>query len=224
MTATRVRLMLADVDGTLVTSEKVLTDRAIEAVHRLHDAGIHFSITSGRPPRGMAMLVKPLALQGPLAGFNGGVIVDPGMTVLEQRLIPEGLVLPIDGLMRSFGLDVWVYRGADWYVPDPDGPHVAREARTVQFQPKVMTRIEDLTDNLAKIVGVSDDHDAVTRAADRGPRPVRGSRDRGRVRSPTTSTSPTPKRTRAPWPGTWPRGTGCSRPRSPPLATCRTMS
>ena len=165
MTATRVRLMLADVDGTLVTSEKVLTDRAIEAVHRVHDAGIHFSITSGRPPRGMAMLVKPLALQGPLAGFNGGVIVDPGMTVFEQRLIPEGLVLPIDGLMRSFGLDVWVYRGADWYVPDPDGPHVAREARTVQFQPKVMTRIEDLTDNLAKIVGVSDDHDAVARAA-----------------------------------------------------------
>ena len=50
------------------------------------------------------MLVKPLALQGPVAGFNGGVIVDPGMTVLEQRLIPEGLVLPIDGLMRSFGL------------------------------------------------------------------------------------------------------------------------
>ena len=52
MTATGVRLMLADVDGTLVTSEKVLTDRAIEAVHRLHDAGIHFSVTSGRPPAG----------------------------------------------------------------------------------------------------------------------------------------------------------------------------
>ena len=165
MTATRIRLMLADVDGTLVTSEKSLTDRTIEAVRRLCDAGILFAITSGRPPRGMAMFVKPLGLQTPIAAFNGGVLVDPDMTVLQQHLIPSALVLSIAGLMRSFGLDVWVYRGTDWYVPDPAGPHVAREAWTVQFQPKVMTRIEDLTDNVAKIVGVSDDHDAVAGAA-----------------------------------------------------------
>jgi hypothetical protein len=65
VTATRIRLMLADVDGTLVTPDKVLTDRAIEAVHHLHDAGIRLAVTSGRPPRGMAMLVKPLGLQTP---------------------------------------------------------------------------------------------------------------------------------------------------------------
>jgi hypothetical protein len=157
--------MLADVDGTLVTSQKILTDRTVEAVHRLHDAGILFAITSGRPPRGMAMFVEPLGLQTPIAAFNGGAIVDPGMTVIQQHVIPQVLVLPIAGLMRSFGLDVWVYRDADWYVPDPDGPHVAREAWTVRFQPKVMTSIEDLTDNVVKIVGVSDDHDAVARAA-----------------------------------------------------------
>jgi Cof subfamily protein (haloacid dehalogenase superfamily) len=163
--ATRIRLMLADVDGTLVTSEKALTDRAIEAVHRLQGAGILFAVTSGRPPRGMAMLVKPLDLRTPIAGFNGGVIVEPDMTVTEQRVIPENLVLPIAALMRSFGLDTWIYRGSDWYVLDPGAPHVAREAWTVQFQPKVMTRIEDETHDVAKIVGVSDDHDAVARAS-----------------------------------------------------------
>jgi Cof subfamily protein (haloacid dehalogenase superfamily) len=165
LTPTRIRLMLADVDGTLVTSQKVLTDRAIQAVHRLHDAEILFAITSGRPPRGMAMLVKPLGLSTPIAGFNGGVIVDPDMTVVEQRVIPENLVLPITALMRSFGLDTWIYRGSDWYVLDPNAPHVAREAWTVQFQPKVMSRVEDETRDVAKIVGVSDDHDAVTRAS-----------------------------------------------------------
>ena len=46
-----IRLMLADVDGTLVTQDKVLTDEAIEAVHSLRKAGILFAITSGRPPR-----------------------------------------------------------------------------------------------------------------------------------------------------------------------------
>jgi hydroxymethylpyrimidine pyrophosphatase-like HAD family hydrolase len=59
---------------------------------------------------------------------------------------------------------VWVYRGADWYVPDPEGPHVACEAWTVKFQPKVMSHIGDITDNVAKLVGVSDDQDAVSNA------------------------------------------------------------
>jgi Cof subfamily protein (haloacid dehalogenase superfamily) len=164
VTATRIRLLLADVDGTLVTQDKLLTDRAIEAVHHLHDAGVLFAITSGRPPRGMAMLVKPLSLQTPIAAFNGGLIVGPDMEVIEQRVIPQDLVVPIAELMGSYGLDVWVYRGAVWYVPDPEGRHVAREAWTVKFQPKVMSHIGDITDNVAKLVGVSDDHDAVSNA------------------------------------------------------------
>jgi Cof subfamily protein (haloacid dehalogenase superfamily) len=160
-----IRLLLADVDGTLVTQDKVLTDRAIEAVRHLHDAGVRFAITSGRPPRGMAMLVKPLGLRTPIAAFNGGLLVSPDMEVIEQRVIPQDLVAPIAELLGAHGLDVWVYRGADWYVPDPEGPHVAREAWTVKFQPKVMARVADVTDDVAKIVGVSDDHDAVSRAS-----------------------------------------------------------
>jgi Cof subfamily protein (haloacid dehalogenase superfamily) len=160
-----IRLMLADVDGTLVTQDKVLTDRAITAVDRLRDAGILFAITSGRPPRGMAMLVEPLDLQTPIAAFNGGLLVDRDMTVIEQRVVPKPLVSPIAALMASFDLSVWLYRGADWYVPDPKGPHVDREAWTVKFQPKVMTSIKGLTDHVAKIVGVSDDHDAVSKAS-----------------------------------------------------------
>src|SRR5579872_7192340 len=92
VTESPIRLMLADVDGTLVTPDKVLTDRAIGAVHHLRDAGILFAITSGRPPRGMAMLVEPLDLQTPIAAFNGGLLVDRDMTVIEQRVVPEHLV------------------------------------------------------------------------------------------------------------------------------------
>jgi Cof subfamily protein (haloacid dehalogenase superfamily) len=165
MTLPAIRLMLADVDGTLVTQDKVLTDRTIAAVHRLHDAGILFAITSGRPPRGMAMLVEPLDLQTPIAAFNGGLLVDRDMTVIEQRVVPKHLVTPITALMASFDLSVWLYRGADWYVPDPKGPHVDREAWTVKFEPRVMTSMEGLTDDVAKIVGVSDDHDAVSKAS-----------------------------------------------------------
>ena len=111
-----IRLLLADVDGTLVTPDKELTDRAIDAVHRLDDAGILFAITSGRPPRGMSMLIEPLDITTPIAAFNGGMLVNRDMSVVEQRVLPEELVVPVADLIGSFGLDTWVYRGADWYV------------------------------------------------------------------------------------------------------------
>ncbi len=117
-----IKLLLADVDGTLVTQDKVLTDRAIAAVRKLHDAGIVFAITSGRPPRGMAMLIEPLDIQTPIAAFNGGLVVDRDMNVLEQRVLPEELVVPVADTMASFSLDVWLYRGADWYVPKRGRP------------------------------------------------------------------------------------------------------
>ena len=37
-------------------------------------------------------------------------------------MIPEELVVPAAELNQSFGLDTWVYRGLDWYVPDPAAP------------------------------------------------------------------------------------------------------
>jgi HAD superfamily hydrolase (TIGR01484 family) len=69
-----VSAVLADIDGTLVTTDDVLTERAIEAVARLRARGIVFTICSGRPPRGLRRLVEPLRLTMPMAAFNGGVI------------------------------------------------------------------------------------------------------------------------------------------------------
>ena len=160
-----IRLVLADVDGTLVTQDKVLTDRAISAVAQLKEAGILFALTSGRPPRGMSMLVEPLELETPIAAFNGGLLVDGGMEVIEQRVIPEHLVAPMVDLLTGHQLSVWVYRGADWYVLDRKGPHVDREAWTVHFEPTVVETYAGLESNVAKLVGVSDDLDAVAAAA-----------------------------------------------------------
>src|SRR6202162_455202 len=85
--ASKISLVLADVDGTLVTAEKALTPRAVAAVKALDTAGIAFAITSGRPPRGMAMLIGPLALRTPVAGFNGGIFVEPDMTIMEEHVL-----------------------------------------------------------------------------------------------------------------------------------------
>ncbi|HET9073298.1 MAG TPA: Cof-type HAD-IIB family hydrolase [Solirubrobacteraceae bacterium] len=157
-----IRLLLADVDGTLVTDDKALTDRAISAVHRLHDAGVIFALTSGRPPRGMAMLVEPLTLQGPIAAFNGGLIVTPDMSTIEQKTLPAELVPEIIATVCA-SIDAWVYQGADWFVTDPNAPHVEREAHTVQFGPTVVDSLGTITEAVAKITGVGDDHELVAR-------------------------------------------------------------
>ena len=90
--AGKIGLLLADVDGTLVTRDKVLTDRAKDAVRRMRQAGIRFAITSGRPPKGMAMLIEPLGLDTPIAGFNGGLFVRPDLSIIEERTLAPDVV------------------------------------------------------------------------------------------------------------------------------------
>jgi hypothetical protein len=162
-TKRKISLVLADVDGTLVTEEKVLTKRAQNAVRALDDAGIRFAITSGRPPLGMAMLFDTLDREMPIAGFNGGLFVTRDLTILAQRTVPPDVARQAIGLIRELDLDAWVYSGNDWLITKPDAPHVAREAWTVKFEPKVVTNFDGVLNQVAKIVGVSDDHERVRR-------------------------------------------------------------
>jgi len=161
--ARKISLVLADVDGTLVDRNKVLTERARAAVRALRKAGIRFAITSGRPPRGMAMLFDPLEIDTPIAGFNGGLFVDRDMTILARHTVPEDVAHEAIDLIRSHGLDPWLYRGNDWLITKAGAPHVAREAWTVKFEAKVVADLEGSLTEVAKIVGVSDDHDRVQR-------------------------------------------------------------
>src|ERR1700722_6116279 len=161
--ASKISLVLADVDGTLVTEDKVLTPRAGAAVKALHAAGIAFAITSGRPPRGMAMLIDPLQLRTPIAAFNGGVFVKPDMTIMEERVLPAQVARRAVKIITRNRMDVWVYSGQDWLVRDPRAPHAAREQWTVKFAPTVVEDFAAVLERAVKIVGVSDDHELVAR-------------------------------------------------------------
>ncbi|MCB0952274.1 MAG: HAD family phosphatase [Microthrixaceae bacterium] len=160
-----IRLVLSDVDGTLINSRRELTPATVDAVGRLRDAGVIFAVTSGRPPRGLSMLIDPLRIDTPLAAFNGGEFVSPAMEEQRTLDVPADLVEPIISTMRSHGLFAWLYSGAEWYVTDPSGTHVAQEAATVEFQPTVVDTLAGVGP-VAKIVGASDDHEAVARAAE----------------------------------------------------------
>jgi Cof subfamily protein (haloacid dehalogenase superfamily) len=158
-----IALVLADVDGTLVTQEKILTERAKDAVKRLREKGIRFAITSGRPPRGMKMVNDALLLDTPIAGFNGGVFTKPDWTVISARTLSAEAAAKAIEIIRSHDLVAWLYTADAWYIPDPKGPHVARETWTVKFDAEVKTDFGPYLDKAVKIVGVSDDLPAVAR-------------------------------------------------------------
>jgi Cof subfamily protein (haloacid dehalogenase superfamily) len=157
-----IRLLLADVDGTLVTQDKVLTEAAKAAARALHDAGIMLAITSGRPPRGMSMLIEPLALKGAIAGFNGGVFVNPDLSVIESHTLDPATATETVKLILDQRLDAWVYTEEEWLIRDKEAPHVARETWTVKFDAKVVASFTDAhLAHAVKIVGVSDDFNLV---------------------------------------------------------------
>lgn len=152
------RLVLADVDGTLVTNDKVLTQEAMAAARELNEAGVELSITSGRPPRGMSMLIEPLRLTGAIAGFNGGVLVHPDLSVIECRTLDPAAAVEALRLILDKGLDAWVYTESRWLIRDPDALYVARERETVKFDPEIVASFTDAhLARTVKIVGVSPD-------------------------------------------------------------------
>lgn len=161
-----VRLVVAAVDGTLLTPDKVLTPRARAAVHAILDAGIAFTITSGRPPLGMRILIDALSLAHPISAFNGGLFVRPDLSVMCERRIPVEVVTPAIETLTGAGLDVWIYTDTEWLVRTRHAPHVDREEWTVKFPPRVVPAFSDALDRVIKIVGVSDDAETMARCVE----------------------------------------------------------
>jgi Cof subfamily protein (haloacid dehalogenase superfamily) len=160
----QIRLLLADVDGTLITSAKVLAPSTIEAARRLQEDGIRLAITSSRPPRGLLQFIEALGIDSPTGAFNGGAFVRPDLAVIEESPLPEDLASAAIGVLRNRGVDPWVYTGTDWYVQDLDWPHVARETKTLQFSPTVVDSYDGVIDEAVKIVGVTDDPEVMANA------------------------------------------------------------
>lgn len=159
----QVRLLIADIDGTLVNREKLLTPRSVQAVQELNDAGILFGITTGRPPAGTRMLVDSLPGLKFIAGFNGGVVVRRDFSLFKENLLPAAAAQQVVRIIEEHKMDVWLYTDKDWFVRDPKAYRVDREQKTVQFPPKVTPTYDGLFDRVAKIVGVSQNYDTVAR-------------------------------------------------------------
>jgi len=152
------KLVLADVDGTLVTQAKVLTERTRRVVRKLGEAGVAFAITSGRPPRGNGDACSTIENHDTDRGINGGLLVGPDLSLIQQRVLQPPVVGPVIDIIKAHTLDVWIYRA-------PIGLCMSDTVRiwTVKFSPTVVPDFTGKMNDVAKIVGVSDDLDAISK-------------------------------------------------------------
>ena len=154
---TAIALVVSDVDGTLLTKDKTLTDGARDAVQRLHDAGIGFTITSSRPTIGMRFLIEPLAITLPVGAFNGSCIVDPQLKVIEQHLIPASAAQQSLDVLNEFGVDIWLFTSNLWLTRHGEGEYVPHEKRAIRADPTLVGDFTPYLSAACKIVGSTAD-------------------------------------------------------------------
>jgi Cof subfamily protein (haloacid dehalogenase superfamily) len=161
-----IRLVVADIDGTLVTREKRVTPAALSAIERLRAAGIKFTVISSRPPRGIKVVGDVVGLIEPVPAFNGGLVVESDLvTVLREKLLEPIVAERLIRRLQELKAGIWVYTHRDWFVLDENGPYVQHEEHAVQYSPTVVKDFSGIAlDRVAKIVGVSEDFDALTEA------------------------------------------------------------
>ena len=154
---THIALVVSDVDGTLLTKDKTLTDDAKRAVRRLHEAGIGFTITSSRPTIGMRFLIEPLAITLPVGAFNGSCIVDPELEPIERHLIPAPAVERSLKVLNEFGIDIWLFTNDLWLTRHPDADYVPHEKRAIRADPTIVEDFAPYLSSACKIVGSTSD-------------------------------------------------------------------
>jgi Cof subfamily protein (haloacid dehalogenase superfamily) len=161
--STRISAVVSDVDGTLVTDDKILTARTQAAVARLRANHIAFAIVSSRPPRGLRMLIEPLGITTPVVGFNGGLVTTPAFSPLTQHVLSPAAARQAVEIIEAHGAQAWIFCGEDWLARHADGPYVGREAYTIRYQPTIVEDFGRALDAADKIVGVSEDFALLTR-------------------------------------------------------------
>lgn len=157
------RLVISDVDGTLLDPNKQLTEAARAAIRDLEVSGVGFTFVSARPPRALLPLAQAVGLKLPFASFNGAMICSPDLQVLSQRLMPSADVVHAAEIIVAHGLDVWAFVGTEWWVTNLHGPHTDGHRKLLGREPRLIAPVLAICAEAAKVVGVSDDYDAVAR-------------------------------------------------------------
>lgn len=117
------KLVISDIDGTLLNEEHQLTEKTIRVVHQLTKEGVPLVLASARSPKAMEHLARQLQIETPLVCFNGALIMqktktrfDPLYSVSLERI---DVILVYQLLRQRFpNIQVSIYSNDRWLVEE----------------------------------------------------------------------------------------------------------
>ena len=156
------RLLVSDLDGTLLDRRLTLDPRDVEAARRAQSVGVPFGIATGRMYRSALPYAQELETRLPLICYQGALVQElpsgdePGAVLRRQEVDPE-ISLPVLDLARRRGWAVNVYQGdqllVDAITPDVEFyTSIAQIPATVAKEPPLEVRLLDGTTKLTVVV------------------------------------------------------------------------
>jgi len=152
-----VRLLVSDVDGTLVDKDKQLTPGTVAAVKRLEAAGVAFTVISARPRSGIMPILDALELDVPVAAFNGGIVFTRDGGEAVHHLVDAEVARGALALSVGIAVDIWVFADDRWYASSGEGTHVEHERIASNQEPVIRDDFAELAPRVDKITFVSDE-------------------------------------------------------------------
>lgn len=126
------KLLVLDVDGTLLNSSHELTKNTLDAILKIEQAGVQVVLASGRPTYGLLPLAKALQLgqyNGYIISYNGSQIISAsdGEVLFERRINPE--MLPyIEKQANKHNFSMFTYHDNVLITNTAGNPHIEKEA------------------------------------------------------------------------------------------------
>ncbi|VVN89454.1 HAD family hydrolase [Pseudomonas fluorescens] len=155
LTLQPIQFLLSDMDGTLLLPDHSLSQRTLSAVRALREAGVFFSLATGRPPRAMLQQIEALGVDLPTAAFNGGTIVHPDGSFLVAHHLPrDAAITSLELFSTQPEVEVWVFADGAWLLRE-NGPMVAREQHSLGYPPVTVESFEPYLERIDKIVAAS---------------------------------------------------------------------
>jgi len=129
------RIVFSDIDGTLLNSERELSNLTISEIKRIKDK-IPVILISSRMPSAMTHLQKQLEITNqPLICYNGGLIIID-KKVVHSTCIPTDIIEELHEFNKNQDIHISLYHNDDWYVPEMDY-WANREANNTKVIPSV---------------------------------------------------------------------------------------
>ncbi|MDF7674296.1 Cof-type HAD-IIB family hydrolase [Acetobacteraceae bacterium ESL0709] len=153
------KLVVSDMDGTLLPPGKILTPRTLDAIKQLQAADIPLCLASARPPEGMMRYINQLHLTSLCAGFNGSVIFRPHGQIYQNITLPLPLVHELVSVLSSYPVEVWLQDYKTWLVEDKTTALVLYEQSVTDVLPVQVKSLTESVIPVSRVVATGTDPD-----------------------------------------------------------------